>query len=99
MSTNHLPRTTAESDSTAPTVNVEPCEVVLGVAPRLLPGSNRCQCAACGRFFASPTAFDKHQRFANGEARCLGDDEMRDRGMIVGATGWWFATPKKWVLA
>ncbi len=92
-------RTTAGKASPAPAGNVEAGECNLGGGPHLLPGSNRCQCAACGHFFASPTAFDKHQRLISGESHCLGDDEMRDRGMILGINGWWFATPKKWGVA
>lgn len=66
---------------------------------RLRVGSNRCRCGACGRFFGSVTAFDRHQRLARGDLRCLTDDEMRARGMVRGAAGWWYATAATWAAA
>ncbi len=77
-------------------VNVEALEGI-EEAPRLRAGSNRCQCARCGRFFGSVTAFDKHhRRIRDGNVQCLSDNEMWGSGMVQGATGWWYATAATW---
>jgi hypothetical protein len=45
--------------------------------PMLPIGSNRCQCTGCGRYFASVSGFDRHQRITDGVVEC------RDPGSIV----------------
>jgi hypothetical protein len=57
-------------------------------APRLRVGSSRCQCAACGRFFGGVVGCDLHQVLVNGEVVCLGDDDLRRRGLRL-SKGWW----------
>ncbi len=53
--------------------------------PELTPGSNRCQCCACGRFFGSVSAADRHQLLRNGEVICRDPASL---GMIQ-QDGWW----------
>ena len=90
-----LTLTPGRPTSVAPGPNVNPSRS--SEEPlRLRPGSNRCQCAGCGEYFASPTAFDRHQRVGNGDVRCLSEDEMRSRGMVRSDVGWWHASAAKW---
>ncbi len=53
--------------------------------PELTPGSNRCQCAACGRFFGSVSAADRHHLLRNGQVICRDPASL---GMIQ-QDGWW----------
>ena len=59
--------------------------------PMLPLGRNYCQCGDCGRYFKSVFAFDKHLigTGSNTEPRCLTDAEMRDKGMVKNAKGYW----------
>lgn len=52
---------------------------------------DRNQCAGCGEYFNSTSAFDKHRTgdFTSGERRCLGSEEMLERGMSRKADGFW----------
>lgn len=50
---------------------------------------DRCQCSACGLFFNSTAAFDKHRDGPMIQRRCLSDVEMRAKGMAVNARGFW----------
>jgi hypothetical protein len=44
-----------------------------------------CQCAACGEYFGSLSAFDKHRI----NLRCRTPDVMEAVGMFKDAQGWW----------
>jgi hypothetical protein len=57
-------------------------------AERKLRGDH-CKCPTCGEYFNSTRAFDKHRTGEYGARRCLSPDDMRVRGMVVSATGWW----------
>lgn len=56
--------------------------------PMLPVGTARCQCSGCDRYFSSVGSFDKHRR----EGRCLTEDEMTARGMLVNARGYWVSS-------
>lgn len=64
---------------------------------------NHCQCGACGRYFNSLTAFDKHRTgpFSHNvlSRECLTDEQMVAKGMSVSAKGWWvgskYANPSR----
>ncbi len=49
---------------------------------------NRCQCAACGEYFNSVSAFDKHRR---GKERrfCWSVQQMQSAGMGKNRAGYW----------
>lgn len=77
----------ASSPRTAPQ-NTIPAKVELSV------GSPRCQCPQCGRFFLSPSAFDRHLTMGkDGRAIChdpatrLGKDGHKP--MLRYENGWW----------
>jgi hypothetical protein len=62
--------------------------------PRLT--GNRSQCPTCGEYFNGVQPFDKHRtgRYAKpgewqGDRRCLAVAEMRARGFIRNAAGFW----------
>ena len=51
---------------------------------------DRNQCAACGEYFNSASAFDKHRVGEFGKDRgCMGLFEMAHVGMHYGADGFW----------
>ena len=51
---------------------------------------NRNQCGACGKYFNSNGAFDKHRTGQHGvDRRCMTKDEMLDLGMILGDDEFW----------
>ena len=56
---------------------------------------DHCQCAACGEYFNSTYAFDKHRvgPFTHDlrTRRCLTPDEMRVKGMAQKPEGWWIS--------
>ncbi len=61
-------------------------------------GSPRCQCAGCGRYFLSSSAFDRHQTLGkDGRAICHDPATLRtkdkrtntDRPAMVCKQGWW----------
>jgi hypothetical protein len=51
---------------------------------------NRCQCPTCGEYFNRVSTFDKH-RVGSYEAgrRCLTVDQMREKGWLKNAAGFW----------
>lgn len=88
------PRTRPRGSAT-PALNLSPS----GGSAELLwlrPGSNRCRCAVCGRFFGSVTAFDKHQRTGSGDVQCPTKDEVRTRGIVRSSACWWYASVATW---
>jgi len=66
---------------------------VAKVSQHLTPGSGVCQCAACGAFFRSPFAFDRHRTGQIEARRCLTPGEMRAAGMSRNARGLWITVP------
>jgi hypothetical protein len=52
---------------------------------------DRNQCTGCDQLFNSSAAFDKHRvgAHAGNGRRCLGPDEMRAKGMVLGSDGFW----------
>lgn len=56
-------------------------------------GNCRCLCQACGSYFNSTFAFDKHRvgdyKNEAKNRRCLTEKEMRDRAMGVNHDGYW----------
>jgi hypothetical protein len=51
---------------------------------------NRNQCAACGKYFNSNGAFDKHRTGQHGvDRRCMTTDEMLEQGMVLGEDEFW----------
>jgi hypothetical protein len=53
-------------------------------------GHSRCKCPACGNFFNSAAAFDKHRVGSHSEGRsCLGEDGMKAIGMDTNLDGYW----------
>ena len=53
-------------------------------------GSGVCFCVACGAYFRSATAFDKHRvGQVDRDRRCLTEGEMRAAGMSRDAQGRW----------
>jgi hypothetical protein len=56
---------------------------------------DRNQCPACGEYFNSTAAFEKHRAgdYGLGLRRCLPIDEMRGAGMATNAQGFWVTAP------
>lgn len=53
----------------------------------LLPiGSNRCRCAACGRYFGAPSSFDRHQS-SGWDGRTICHDPAA-RGLVFDGRYW-----------
>ena len=53
---------------------------------------DRCQCTACGLYFNSTAAFDKHRvgdHRVTRDRRCLTPQQMQERGMEQTSEGWW----------
>lgn len=51
---------------------------------------DRNQCPACGLYFNSVSAFDKHRSGAHGVNRhCLTVPQMEAKGMAVNSAGFW----------
>jgi hypothetical protein len=51
---------------------------------------DRNQCAGCKAYFNSTHAFEKHRVGDFGvDRRCLDQDGMNARGMVLGADGFW----------
>ena len=58
--------------------------------PMLPIGTDKCQCAACGEYFNSTFAFDKHRIGRPGvDRRCRSGDELLADGWGRNATGHW----------
>lgn len=53
----------------------------------------RCQCAACGLYFKSPSGFDRHRygpyTLDPKTRRCLTVTELLQRGWSLNAAGFW----------
>lgn len=57
----------------------------------------RCQCAdgrygGCGRVFSRPSVFDRHHVHdpaAGRSRRCITDEELEARGLVLGSDGVW----------
>lgn len=51
---------------------------------------DRNQCASCDQYFNSTAAFDKHRIGVFGyDRRCADLSEMRAKGMVKNAAGYW----------
>lgn len=52
---------------------------------------DRCKCSACGEYFNSTKAFDKHRRgkYMPNERRCLSKEEMEIKKMSLSEKGFW----------
>lgn len=49
-------------------------------------------CGACGKYFNSTFAFDKHRTGDFGaDRRCMTESEMRAKGMDTNASGFWIS--------
>jgi hypothetical protein len=61
---------------------------------------DHCRCSGppytgCGEHFNSTYAFDKHRTGDYSNRRCLSPDEMRAKGMVQNAAGWWLSSASK----
>lgn len=57
---------------------------------KLTPGSNYCRCSACGEYFRSVRAFDKHRAGSfSADRRCLTRAEMSECGLELHRRGYW----------
>jgi len=61
---------------------------------------DHCRCSGapyggCGEHFNSTYAFDKHRTGPWSARRCLSPDEMRAKGMVRNADGWWLSSASK----
>lgn len=55
---------------------------------------DHCMCTACGNYFNSTAAFDKH-RWGDWEDRhCKTEQQMFDAGMALSGTGWWITSKR-----
>jgi hypothetical protein len=52
-------------------------------------GSNKCKCDACGEYFFSSGAFDRHRTGSYTQRRCWTYEEMVADGMTITASGYW----------
>lgn len=57
---------------------------------------NRCLCQACGRYFNSVSAFDRHRVGSGAKIQCVDPAQL---GMILNAHGFWITEPMKTVPA
>ena len=57
----------------------------------LPPGTDRCKCTLCGKYFNSTSAFDKHKvgKIGTTTRRCKTESEMLQGGMVTNKTGHW----------
>jgi hypothetical protein len=67
--------------------------------PKLSVGTNFCKCAACGRYFTGPTAFDIH-RFGEPEKRVCRDpskilDKDRKPRLRLNDRGYWASARRR----
>jgi hypothetical protein len=63
--------------------------------PRLPFGSRFCRCSVCGKYFNSAYPFDLHRTGHPEQRRCLTDEEMVGRGMLLNAKGYWISEAKE----
>ncbi len=59
---------------------------------------DHCRCTACGEFFNSTYAFDRHRRGPYTDRRCLTPLAMSGEGFEKNASGFW-VTARKQVVA
>lgn len=55
----------------------------------LRPGSSVCMCGACGAYFQSVRAFDRHREGPWDKRRCLTTPRMSQRGLELDPRGFW----------
>lgn len=61
--------------------------------PMLPHGSDKCKCAACGEYFNSTYAFDKHRYGPYTSGRnCGSRDQMMGMGMVQAPSGHWVSS-------
>lgn len=69
-----------------------------GMQPRPRLSGNRCRCTACGEYFNSVSAFDRHRlgsyQNRGGQRRCRTWRELRSLGWAVSAAGFWIERPR-----
>jgi len=53
---------------------------------KLSPGTGRCKCMKCGRYFSSTGNFDRHQRIEKGQLTCINPEDV---GMSMLGSGFW----------
>lgn len=70
-------------------IGPESHETPAEASQHLTPGSGVCQCAACGAFFRSPSAFFRHRTGPVEARRCLTPAEMSATGMSQNTRGLW----------
>lgn len=59
-------------------------------APTIKLRGNRCRCAACGLYFNSADAFDRHRTGLHGiSRRCQSASELLAKGWITTELGFW----------
>ena len=64
------------------------------MSERILRGDH-CRCVACGGYFNSTRAFDKHRKGEYRNRRCLTEAEMLEIGMAKNTDGWWVTAALK----
>lgn len=58
---------------------------------------SRCRCTACGDYFNSTAAFDKHRTGEYpGARRCMDHQERRERKMDTNTAGYWVTALREW---
>ena len=55
---------------------------------------DHCMCTACGNYFNSTAAFDKHRWGDYDDRHCYTEEQMFDRGMALSGTGWWLTAKR-----
>lgn len=55
----------------------------------LRPGHSLCLCRACGVFFRSVRAFDRHREGPAAQRRCCATPRMPDKGLHPDPRGFW----------
>jgi len=69
----------------------QPAAGVPMIAHRLT--GSRCRCSGCGDYFNSVSVFDRHRvggwQGRTTDRRCLNASEMRARGWVLNARGFW----------
>jgi hypothetical protein len=63
--------------------------------PMLPHGTDKCQCAACGLYFNSTYAFDRHGSGEWAERRCLSATQLREKGWSTNGTGHWITSRRQ----
>lgn len=62
------------------------------IAPTIKLRGNRCRCAACGLYFNSAAAFDRHRTGIHGQSRsCQSASELLAKGWITNEAGFWIS--------